>query len=247
MRLPLIISALGVSLALLGGSACAQTATKRDAQKPTSRARVQGNSEPAAAPTPPPVAVPVPATGPSGVGSLKLGMTREAIMALGLDEPVRVVGELTPAESKTPPPPGVERFRATITLPLANQSAKSTLSFKDGVLQAIGIDGSDDLLEALARQVANRYGPGTIKDERKDEQCIYRNGNSFTLKSGMVSTVWSTPLDGDKTAETQFLDIEISTCPSNLRYGSVAPIKLKAFEIVLKDNKLPQSPTKSLF
>jgi len=187
-------------------------------------------------------------TGPNGFGSIKLGMTKEAVLSLSSDEPVRIVGELTPAIEKTAPPPGTEWFEGKITVPLAKEPVKATLTFKDGLLQGISFTtkGKDGLLESLAKQVAERYGPGKIEDDRKDEQCIYRNGNSFTLKSGTVSTSWTTPTDDGKIAETMYIELEFNSCPSNLRYGSMLGLKMRIFSIQAVDKQAVE-PKKNLF
>ena len=187
-------------------------------------------------------------TGPTGLGSIKLGITKEALTALSIDEPVRVVGELMPKVEKTVSPPGTERFDGMVSMPLSTNSVKATFTFKEGLLQDISFtaNGEDILLERLAKQVADRYGPGKIEDSRKDEQCIYRNGNSFTLKSGMISTTWITPTDDGKVAKTDYTEVEINSCPSNLLNGSKIGVKVKFFSIQSADKEAPASK-KGLF
>lgn len=187
-------------------------------------------------------------SGPTGIGSIKLGITKEAVLALSPDEPVRIIGELTPKVEKTAPPSGTERFEGKISVPLSTDPVAVKLTFQDGLLRYISLtaDGEAVLLERLVKQVTERYGPGKVEDSRKDEQCIYRNGNNFTIKSGTVSTSWTTPTDNGKVAITKYTDMEINVCPSNLRYGSTGGLKIKFFGIEAIE-KGAAEPKKNLF
>lgn len=192
-------------------------------------------------------AIPSP-TGPTGFGSIKLGMTKDAVLALSNDEPIRIVGELTPTAEKTAPPLGTERFDGTVTVPLVNNPVKVILTFNNKLLQRIYLstEGEDSLLVGLAKQVSERYGPGKVEDDRKDEQCIYRNGNSFILKSGPIATSWTTPADDGKIAKTSYTDYQINSCPSNLRHGLMLDIKIRFFTIEVTETPA-STPKKNYF
>lgn len=78
----------------------------------------------------------------------------------------------------------------------------------------------DEVMETKIRQeLEAKYGSPTLDDGRKDEQCIYRNGNSFTLKSGVMSVRWK----DDETSTTTDLNlVHCQSCPSNLSSGMVS-------------------------
>lgn len=200
------------------------------------------------APQKSPKPTPHPATGPTGMGSIRIGMSKDAVMALPADEPVRLIGEMTPTVEKTEQPPGTERFEGLITVPFSVEPVKATFSFKNGILHGLSLsrEGDDALLERLVNQISERYGAGKVDDKRKEEQCIYRNGNNFTLKSGMLSTMWSTPNVDGKLVTTYFTDIVFNSCPSNLRDGSTYGVKMKMLSIRLNE-KESVAPKKSLF
>lgn len=190
------------------------------------------------------VQAPPPAAGPTGIGSLRLGMPKEAVMALSSDEPVRIVGDMTPIVEKEAPPPGTERFEGRIVVPNASDLVKASFTFKDGILHEISMSakGKTSLLDSLAKQIAERYGPGKVQDNRKDEQCIYRNGNSFTLKSGIVATQWSTLEVNGRVVTTSFTDIDYNFCPSNLRNDLMsANMKVLNFRFTEKEAVAPKN------
>ena len=62
-------------------------------------------------------------------------------------------------------------------------------------------------------KVATVIGPPKLDDRRKDEQCIYRNGNSFTLKSGVMSVGWA---DEETSTTTALNLVHFQSCPSSL-------------------------------
>ena len=71
----------------------------------------------------------------------------------------------------------------------------------------------------IRQELEAKYGSPTLDDGRKDEQCIYRNGNSFTLKSGVMSVRWK----DDETSTTTDLNlVHFQSCPSNLSSGMVS-------------------------
>lgn len=169
-------------------------------------------------------------------------------MAISGDELVHIVGDLTPVIEKTPPSPGIEWFDGKISIPITPELVKATFRFKDGLLYSFSLSSQKDdrLVERLAAQVAERYGPGKVEDDRKEEQCIYRNGNSFTLKSGLLSTYWTAYSDDGRIIETRHTELDINSCPANLRDGSTGGIKVTSFSIGIAEKKVPD-PKKNLF
>ena len=80
-------------------------------------------------------------------------------------------------------------------------------------------------------QIAEKYNQGAIKDERKEEQCIYKNGANFKITTGTVATTWRQALPSGEAIETRLSEFKFDMCPSNLRYGSVGGTELKSLTI----------------
>ncbi|OJV68425.1 MAG: hypothetical protein BGO35_24025 [Burkholderiales bacterium 64-34] len=97
---------------------------------------------------------------------------------------------------------------------------KLSLGFKGDSLSVINVQRPDEVMETKIRQeLEAKYGSPTLDNGRKDEQCIYRNGNSFTLKSGVMSVRWK----DDKTSTTTDLNlVRCQSCPSNFSSGMVS-------------------------
>jgi hypothetical protein len=218
--------------------------------KPEARQQNRSRPQPAIqqpAPTPPPPvappAAPIP-TGPVGLGPLKMGMTKEAVLAIGQDEPVRIQGELATYEVKGTAP-DTEHFKTKLEINNF-KLLDLLLTFKNNILTGLAINtDSESTIDSLAKQVSDKYGAGKFNDDRKEEQCIYRNGNSFTIKSGIVSTEWDTA-DGENSIVTTVRKFDLNYCPSNLRYGGTG--LYKNFQLVVRlVDKAQATPKKSLF
>lgn len=238
---------------LLSATVASAQSTKPDAAKQVRKPKVTTTTDqqvdvPKQNPPVPQAPATAAPTGPTSMGAIRIGMSKEAITAIPADEGVRLAGEMTPTVEKTPQPEGTERFDTKVSIPATSSPVKATLTFKDGLLTRISLntEGTDLLLDRLAAQISERYGPGKVNDSRKDEQCIYRNGNSFTLKSGTVSTEWTTPDGGGRNVRTNYSDLIFNMCPANLRYGSTGGVHMKFLSIELTDKEEPV-PKKNLF
>jgi hypothetical protein len=91
---------------------------------------------------------------------------------------------------------------------------KLSLGFKGDSLSILNVQLPDEAMEHKIRaEIEGKYGPPKLDDARRDEQCIYRNGNSFTLKSGVMSAGWT----DEETATTTALNlVHYQSCPSSL-------------------------------
>lgn len=187
--------------------------------------------------------------GPSGLGSLKIGMTKEAIEALQasdgayLSEPmVKYVPQHHPliAKYRPPIPEGVDQYKVSIVSPLSDLPLKSELTLDHGKLSHLNViieESSDPLLfDKIKKQVAEKYGTGTQEDTRKEEQCIYKNGANFKVMSGQITTRWIEKLSPTQTIHTSLIETLIESCPTSLRYGR-DQIKSKNLSIRLVDSE----------
>ncbi|HSW14971.1 MAG TPA: hypothetical protein VLI06_19145 [Solimonas sp.] len=159
--------------------------------------------------------------GPTGIGRLKLGLTKEAVEALKESDGVYLVSAMEPFENKYyQPAQGETRFTSEAVTPLLDSAAKITLTFQNSALTTIYIglpDNSDMAFEKVKNQISSKYGNPTVMDERKEEQCIYKNGSNFKLMSGTIEYVWTDPLKDGARIETRLRILSIQMCPSSLR------------------------------
>jgi hypothetical protein len=172
------------------------------------------------------------AGGPSGIGELKLGMTQSQIESL--KGPVQLTSSLTKWEPAKPedytPAPGEQKLEGMINNPVT-QNSKVTLTFTNGRLSSISLALDDESdLNTARNLITSKYGAPQIDNRQKDEQCIYRNGNSFTLKNGIASYKWIQS-HGGGIITTNIFEILINVCPSNLRYGSTGGIAVRSLSI----------------
>lgn len=69
----------------------------------------------------------------------------------------------------------------------------------------------------IQKQIAEKYGAGEVKDDQKDEQCIYKNGSSFNLKNGTKTVSWQQTISPTEKITTDATDMRFAMCPSSLR------------------------------
>jgi hypothetical protein len=188
------------------------------------------------------------AQGPTGLGALKLGMSKEAVESLQPSEGVYLNSPMTPYQyGNSAPKEGLEKFDAFLVIPLSPDPLAMVLTFEAAQLTElyITLTDSSNTLERVKAQIAEKYGPGKIEDTMKEEQCIYRGGANFKLSSGVLSTTWTEEYSQLVRIETKLSDIVLATCPSNLRY-SIGPIKLKSMTI-RKVRSAGEAKPKNLF
>lgn len=189
------------------------------------------------------------AKGPTGFGSLKLGMAREAVEALQASDSVHLAAPLTPYQYKNATPkPGEDKYDAQLVTPLSPQPLKAVLTFESERLTALylNLDTENNVLEVVKNQITEKYGSPKVDDSMKEEQCIYKNGSNFKLSSGAISHKWLEETPGAAPIETSLSDVVVAMCPSNLRYGSIGPIKLRSLSVRFLKGAPDQKP-KNLF
>ena len=182
------------------------------------------------------------AGGPIGIGELKLGMTQSQVESL--KGPVQLTSSLTKWEPSKPedytPAPGEQKLEGMMNNPVT-QNSKATLTFTNGRLSSIFLALDDESgLNAAMNLIAAKYGSPQIDNRQKDEQCIYRNGNSFTLKNGIASYKWIQP-HGGGVVTTSIFEILVNVCPSNLRYGTTIGGAVRSLSISYSSKPVKES------
>lgn len=183
--------------------------------------------------------------GPIGLGSIKIGMSKESIEALTAISGVYVTTPMTPYVYKySSPKAGEDKFDTSLLTPLSENPIKSVLTFDSNKLVSLSLDldGSDGIFDKIKKQISDKYGNGVVEDNRKEEQCIYRNGANFKITSGSLNTKWFENINQTEKIETVISDVVIETCPSNLRHGGLDPIKVR--NLTVKKVNSPSSPDK---
>lgn len=163
------------------------------------------------------------AAGPTGFGSIKIGMSKEAVEGLSQSEGVRLQAPLVPFEYRREqtPVPGVDKFTGLIISPMSENPLKTEFNFRDGFLLSFNVSlEREAILTKLRKQISEKYGDPRTVDDMKEEQCVYRNGSNFKIKSGIVSNHWEEG-SGSSRVETVLSTFVFDICPSSLRYGSV--------------------------
>ncbi len=181
--------------------------------------------------------------GPVGYGPLKLGMTKDAVAALPLTGDISLADGLVEARQKTPLPIGTVSYRSKLGTPLRSEPYDVSLTFKSDRLASIYITLDDASFALFTKQITERYGNGSVNDTRSEEQCIYRNGSNFTLRSGVVQTNWNEPVTRTEKIQTTLTDLLIDACPSRLDMPRVGPIRQKS--LTIETVSVDQSPSGS--
>jgi len=188
-------------------------------------------------------------TGPTGIGPLQIGMSKDDVINLQESDGVYLTAPLSNYESKYyKPVAGIDKFSTKIILPNSSTPVNFVLSFSLNKLTEIEVDfeNSPYLYEKLKDQIAEKYTQGVFKDGRVEEQCVYRNGANFKINSGSFGTTWTQVIGTSDAIETRAYTHKVDMCPSSLRYGSVGGVELKTLTIK-KIERTSESNTKSLF
>lgn len=160
-------------------------------------------------------------TGPVGLGSIKIGMQMEEVIQLQESDGVYLTEPLTDYKTEFYiPKPGIYTYSAKIAIPAASKPLESVFTFSSNQLTEIYVNfkNSPYLYDKFKDQVTDKYGQGNIKDKRKEEQCIYKNGANFKLITGDISTIWVQSISVSETIETTLSEIKYDRCYSDLRY-----------------------------
>jgi hypothetical protein len=157
-------------------------------------------------------------TGPVGFGPVKVDMGKEELEALTASDGVYLSGPLTPKEEKHgKPPEGTVRYEASVTTPLSPSPVKANFTFQDGKLRYFSMELHEITFEFAQKQIAEKYGAGQVKDEQKEEQCIYKNGANFKLINGIKDVTWRQAISATDQITTSATDMRMAMCPSSLR------------------------------
>ena len=189
------------------------------------------------------------AKGPTGLGSLQIGMSKSAIENLQATNGVHLTSAMTPFDYKnTTPIPDEEIFNTFISTPLDSKPLKAALTFKNSILISINltINPSTNILETVKNQIKEKYGTGKTDDSRREEQCIYNNGANFKIMSGSIYTTWIEELSQTEQIKTTLIDVSIETCPSNLRTDRTDPIKIQSL-IFRKVKNIAEDQSRNIF
>lgn len=183
-------------------------------------------------------------TGPNSFGPLKIGMNKEAVESLTEKDSIYLATPMSPYVYKySTATEGIDKFDAKLNSPLSSQPLEAVLSFKEDALQTIYISFKESVtvFEKVKAQISEKYGVGKQENTRKEEQCIYKNGANFKITTGTISQTWVDVISQTEQYETKISDYLYSSCPSNLRYGSVGEINLRSLTID-KKTVAPETP-----
>lgn len=190
------------------------------------------------------VALPVFAAGPVGLGYLKMGMSKGAIEQGDEKGAIKLLEPLQEVKLSSTSPIADAYYTAPALLPFSTEPVKLNLGFKDGTLSLINVGIPDEAMESKIREeLEGKYGPPTIDDRRKDEQCIYKNGTNFTLKSGVFSVGWK---DEESSTTTALNLVHFQSCPYSLSSVEVKTQPSRSLSIQRKPSPT-QRPSSGLF
>jgi len=173
--------------------------------------------------------------GPTGLGPIKIGMTKDALESLTQGDGVRIDGALSPYEYRNgqTPSAGVDKFTGNIIIPDETKPLSSEFSFKNGMLARILVTiANESTLISMKKQISEKYGKPEITDSSKEEDCIYRNGANFKLKQIDIVNKWTESI-GVNNVTTRLSAFSINMCPVNLRYGHTGETVMYSLSIFL--------------
>lgn len=145
-------------------------------------------------------------TGPVGIGSLKLGMSKPEVEALK-DGDAHVVSRLHRLfNKKSESIPGVDRYVSKLVLPISSEPVSLSLTFKDDLLIGISVfsRAQNSVITDFSNEVLANYGEGVASDSTHLNPCGALNGESISAKSGDISKVWTQKSAGNSTIQTTF-------------------------------------------
>lgn len=181
------------------------------------------------------------AKGPTGIGALKIGMSKEAVDALISNDGVYLSAPMTPYEYKNSSPiPNEDRFNALLISMISAKPLEAVLTFSGNALKSIFVtlETSSSMLEEVKGQISSKYGEPKVENSMKEEQCIYKNGANFKISTGDISYKWLLSQPKGEKIETSLSELVYETCPSNLRYSSIGAIKIQTLSIRIANDKL---------
>lgn len=212
--------------------------------KPTAKKEKPGKLKAVEAVKPVPVEVAKP-TGPVGFGPIKFELSKEELEALPAGDNVYLAAPLTVKEMKSfKPEEGTIWYDGQLKIPQSPSPVKSTFVFKNGKMTYFSVDLHEITWEYMQKQIADKYGAGEVKDDQKEEQCIYKNGSNFKLVNGTKSVTWHQVTSSTEQITTSASDTQFAMCPSSLR-DQMLSLKTKSISFSL--GAIKRENTKSLF
>lgn len=142
---------------------------------------------------------------------------------------------------------GVNKFQGSTFHPFNKEPIESSFTFKNDVLTGMSFDFKKDeaLFNQLKTMVEKKYGKPMVKSDLKDEQCIYKNGANFSVKSGAETFKWAEKVTNEAGEEvvTDFTNFVFASCPSRL---DETLIKINMLLFSISKNKV-EAPKPSAF
>jgi hypothetical protein len=167
------------------------------------------------------------ATGPTGFGAIRLGMTQSAIEALQASDGTYLAGPLEPDTSTVTLPPDAVKVKGELVTPLGSEPGKVSLTFTSGLLTAMSVTLAEGQFAQAKSQLIEKYGEGKLDDDRKDEQCLYGNGSNFKVNSGAVAHRWVQSMSANDQIKGAAIEYTIDMCPPSLRSPYVGPTTVR--------------------
>src|SRR5689334_20025430 len=122
------------------------------------------------------------AAGPEGLGSLRIGVTKDAIERIPATDQIHLTSPLQPHESTgEKPTPGIERFKAMLATPFNAEPLETILTFEGEMLinLNISLNRLSRVFDQMRGQIAEKYGAPNVVNTMTEEQCMYRSGANF--------------------------------------------------------------------
>ncbi|CAD6536179.1 hypothetical protein LMG27952_03115 [Paraburkholderia hiiakae] len=192
-------------------------------------------------------AAPPAPTGPVGIGALKIGMTQSAVEALTAADGIYAVEPLAvDTQQNATAGDGAARYTTRMMTPLdASKSSRVRLTFRDDKLSGFSIEIDDSPFDQALAQLSSKYGSGEFSDDRKDEQCVYRNGANFKVNSGSVTHRWTQRISDREQIKAAAVAYTIAFCPPSLSGPSLDPTT--AHFISISDVQVDPTPKPNPF
>ncbi len=184
--------------------------------------------------------------GPNGFGEIKIGASKEFIEALSASDGIYLAEPLSAINnSNHTSNVDADTFHALVLTPFNASAVKTTMTFVSNRLTEIffAFGKSTNFVEQINHQITEKYGPGTVDDKRKDEQCIYRNGANFKINTGTISTEWIEDISESEFIKTRTSNYTIEFCPGSLTSTRYPPATSQSMTI----SKITKVKRKNIF
>lgn len=165
-------------------------------------------------------------TGPIGLGPLKIGMSKEALEGLSENDGIYLTAPLVvePYSLKRSASLSAEAsnqvlYESLVMTPLSKDSRRLLVSIENNKVRTISISLDDELFKMVQEQITAKYKAGNVRDTRKEEQCIYKNGSNFKKISGSYDLSWVEPISDTEEVITYIIDSVFDVCPPSLDFA----------------------------